>query len=284
MAESGNNGRPGRPPQNLPARVWGDYVDAVRAVRPGPGLSDNELFEWLSREKKSAVPATLASFQRILSGNRTARPGFDVALVGALGLMSLGLDETTFDLTPDAFKARLIEAQPPKLAQILDQARDGTQISLKPRSALLGRFRHFGAAIKPVVPVSADVPHHLSIRRPALVAGVDGYLLLLGYGLADRKWQLVSAVTDTPHAPDRKTQWSALASGISMTAPYQTGEFVLHALGASGPYSPGMVALWKSLVGTPAFLDERQITQVTRETEAMIAQGAWSSALHYVME
>jgi hypothetical protein len=277
----GDKSERGRPPANLPAKAWGAYVDAIREVRPGPGLEPHELFEFLCREHPSAIPDTLESFRRILSGNRGARPGFPAAMAAALRLSRFNLDTSALDLDPDEFKVRLERDPPSSLADVLRQGQDGTRIELKPRSAMLTRRRHFGAQIEPVASISAHVPHYLLIRRAREATGIDGFLLLLGHGLADRKWQLVSSITDRPHSPAVRTQWSSIASDISMTAPPQDGEFVLYAVGSPIRFSEATIALFQSLVDTDAFLDERQISRIAAEVSRVLGRGGWSSALHY---
>ena len=283
MAGTGDKSERGRPPVNLPTKAWGAYVDAVRELRPSPGLESHDLFEFLRREHPSAMPGTIGTFQRVLSGNRGARPGFEVALAAALRLSRFNLDESAFDLELAEFRERLEKDPSPSLTHLLDQGRDGTRIELKPRSAMLAGRRHFGARIEPVMSVNAYVPHYLLIRRPREAVGVDGFLLLLGQGLGDRKWQLVSSITDQPHSPAIRTQWSSLDSDISMTAPLQSGEFVLHAIGSPVRFSEAMIALFQSLVDTEAFLGERQISRIAAEVSRVIAQGGWSSSLHYTI-
>jgi hypothetical protein len=269
----------GRPARSLPLQRWIDHVEAVRRVRPGPGLDNDALFARLSRDHPSAVHETKDSFLKVLNGKLGARPGFDTALALALRLDDHGFGPDDFAIEPLSFEEGLRTGYRPALDQRLADATDGTHIDLVegPTRAT----RHFGSK-SAIRVLDADVEYFLSISRPPSTSGVSGPTLLVGYGEPDRAWQLVSAVTEVPLSPTREVQWGRL-TGVSLKPTAQPGIFILYVLGAMKPLPTALTALFERHSAGSGFLDEREITQVQRCVEEAVQDGAWSAALKYAV-
>jgi len=278
----GNSRRPGRPRATTPLKVWGEYVEAVQIHCPGHRTAPRTLFEHLRRQAPSAVHETQTSFGRVLAGDMAAKPGFAVALAQGLGLEELGMTPADLDLPIAAFTERLVSNRPHSLARLLKTAVSGASIALRPSAMDLNAVRHFGAKAAAMTVLVAEVSHDLSITRPHEVQGVDGRLLLLGYGYEDHRWQLVSSVADRPVAPTANVQWGR-HTGISITPSYQGGTFALYAIGSSTAFAPPLSALFDRHKGGDGFLNDREIATVEQCVGAAVKEG-WVALLNYSIQ
>lgn len=276
-----NSRRRGRPKTNVPLKRWQDYVDAVCETHPGRGLGGLQLFTFIRREHPSAAHSTIDSFYKVMNGTMPARLGFDTALAKALRLEEIGSGPDDFDLAPDSFKTKLKGERPLSLTESLAQGRDGTKLLLYPRAD--PRTRHFGAGTgsAPMV-LDAGTSYSLSIVRAATASGVDGPLLLLGYGYGDRQWQFVSAVADSPITPITRIQWGRMTS-ISLTPDYQPGKFTLFAVGAKRPFSTALTSLFCQHREIRGFFSNLELTALENAVREAISHGAWVASLDYVL-
>lgn len=277
--------RRGRPPGEPPKR-WRDYLDVLETIRPARFPSFQALHAWLAREHPFAIQANYQAFQRVLNGVSPPRPGLGGALIAAYGLQGAGLVAEDFDLPAGEFRARLGARSASGLSDLIAGWADGTTIHLEGRGAG-PRSKHFGAdTLENEEVLIAKQSYALRIARPIDLPGVDGPLLLLGFGLSDRRWQFVSAVADNPLPPDRRVQWGA-ATGVSLTVSSAAGPATLYAIGSQRPFPTTFVDFFerhRNMSRQRGLLSPSELLRIEDLLAALSPQRPWAALLHYRVE
>ena len=122
---------PGRPSSPVERREWQAYAEAVWVARPRLRVVPKVLWEQLHSFDPVSVQDKVETLQKVMRGVLPARPTFPAALGAVLRLEEFGLGPEAFD-APIADFERAVQAHGlTGLRATIDNAADGTAISLE---------------------------------------------------------------------------------------------------------------------------------------------------------
>ena len=201
------------------------------------------------------------------------------------GLQDLGVTTEDFVAEPGGLATKL-DRTPAASAftDLLHKAADGTHIELRALEHREAYAKHFGASANPQERIlRPGVSYRLEIRRPEDGIGTSGHVCLLGYGIDDGRWQLVSARADVPVHPDKVVQWGRMTA-IELTPSEQSGRHVLHALGSRRSFGPALRAIYErelQRTQTDGFMRSADVEEMCDIVRDSIEAGAWAASLPY---